>query len=75
MICFMYNVMNFYKRIGIFGINHYNLSTYLIIFNPILLREHSHMTSGFWVGRYTANVLTIKIMDFDHVPNPGIMSP
>ena len=24
---------------------------------------------------YTANVLTIKIMDFDHVPNPGIMSP
>ena len=22
---------------------------------------------------YTANVLTIKIMDFDHVPNPGIM--
>ena len=25
--------------------------------------------------KYTANVLTIKIMDFDHVPNPGIMSP
>ena len=24
---------------------------------------------------YTANVLTIEIMDFDHVPNPGIMSP
>ena len=24
---------------------------------------------------YTANVLAIKIMDFDHVPNPGIMSP
>ena len=24
---------------------------------------------------YTANVMTIKIMDFDHVPNPGIMSP
>ena len=23
----------------------------------------------------TANVLTIKTMDFDHVPNPGIMSP
>jgi hypothetical protein len=24
---------------------------------------------------YTANVLTIKTMDFDHVPNPGIISP
>ena len=24
---------------------------------------------------YTANILTIKTMDFDHVPNPGIMSP
>ena len=24
---------------------------------------------------YTANVLTIKTMEFDHVPNPGIMSP
>ena len=24
---------------------------------------------------YTANVLTITTMDFDHVPNPGIMSP
>jgi hypothetical protein len=23
---------------------------------------------------YTANVLTIKTMDFDHVPNPGIVS-
>ena len=29
----------------------------------------------FYVDQYTANVLTIKTMDFDHVPNPGIMSP
>ena len=29
----------------------------------------------FWVpNHHTANVLTIKTMDFDHVPNPGIMS-
>ena len=33
--------------------------------------------SGFksLVVAYTANVLTIKTMDFDHVPIPGIMSP
>jgi hypothetical protein len=24
---------------------------------------------------YTANVMTIKTMDFDHVPNPGIDPP
>ena len=28
-----------------------------------------------FVYAHTANVLTIKTMDFDHVPNPGIMSP
>ena len=26
----------------------------------LLLREHSHMTSDFWVGRYTANVFSVK---------------
>ena len=39
----------------------------------------SHRVNGSQPGvrtcMYTANVLTIKIMDFDHVPNPGIMSP
>ena len=24
---------------------------------------------------YTANVLTINSMEFDHVPNPGLISP
>ena len=27
------------------------------------------------VFTYTANVMTIKTMDFDHVPNPGIDPP
>ena len=26
-ICFMFNFMNLYKRIGIFGVKHYNLGT------------------------------------------------
>ena len=37
-ICFMFNFMNLYKRIGIFGVKHYNLGTWFEFFQPYSIK-------------------------------------
>ena len=34
----MFNFMNLYKRIGIFGVKHYNLGTYFDYFQPYSIK-------------------------------------
>ena len=55
------------KRVlaGVYGVYLTQFNLYIFV---LLLQQQVLVT-------YTANVLPIKIMEFDHVPNPATMSP